>query len=55
MSFYTVHHVVSLLVFDLTYLILIVLLFRKDPIVLPFRIDCYRPVYKTHLSPEVKP
>ena len=34
---------------------LIVQLFRKDPIVLPIRIDCYRPIYKTRLSPEVKP
>ena len=59
-----VYHAVPLLVFDLTYEILIhycslvfliVHLFRKHPIVLPFRIDSYRPVYKPAFSPEVKP
>ena len=34
---------------------LIVPLLRKDPIVLPFRIDCHRPVYKPAFSLEVKP
>ena len=64
MSFCAVYHEVPLLVFDLTYWILIryrslvsliVPLFRKDPIVPPFRIDYYRPVYKPAFSPEVKP
>ena len=34
---------------------IIVPLLRKDPIILPFRIDYYRPIYKPTFSPEVKP